>query len=131
MGAPDLLQALLSQGLTVWAEGNCVLVAPKARLTEETRTLIREHKAELLRVLEVQPPPNPGSDVRRRRVFEMLANNPAARYAVLAHDDHDSDAVLLTLAIRDRVTCELRIPKNRYDPILLLDLIERYGSTVH
>jgi len=61
----------------------------------------------------------------------MLANNPTARYAVLAHDDHDSDAVLLTLAIRDRVTCELRIPKNRYDPILLLDLIEQYGDTVH
>ena len=43
----------------------------------------------------------------------------------------DPEAVLLTLAIRGQATCELRIPRDRYDPFLLLDLIERHGATVH
>ncbi len=28
-------------------------------------------------------------------------------------------------------TCEFHIPRDRYDPFLLLDLIERHGATVH
>jgi hypothetical protein len=45
--------------------------------------------------------------------------------------------VLLALAIRralpdgSAVTCELRVPRDKYDPWLLLELIERHGGTVH
>lgn len=76
-------------------------------------------------------PPDPSAEARRQRVLAMLDENPAARYAVLTHDTGDAEAVILTLAIRGRATCELRIPRDRYDPFLLLDLIERHGGTVH
>ena len=131
MGAPDLLHALQGQGLTVWAKGDRLLVAPKARITDETRRLIREHKAELLKTLATDPMPDPAAEARRGRVLELLADHPTARYAVLTDTQADPEAVLLTLAIRGQATCELRIPRDRYDPFLLLDLIERHGATVH
>ncbi len=49
----------------------------------------------------------------------------------------DPDAVILALAIRGAmpnggtVTCELAIPRAKYDGVLLLDLLERHGGTVH
>ena len=61
----------------------------------------------------------------------MLSKNPAARYAILTDTESDPEAVLLTLAIRGKATCELRIPREKYDPFLLLELIERHGGTVH
>ena len=45
--------------------------------------------------------------------------------------------MILALAIRGAfpdggtVTCELAIPRAKYDPFLLLDLIERHGGTIH
>lgn len=131
MGAPDLLHALQGQGFKLWTEGGRLLVAPKARITEETRRLIREHKPELLAALAADPLPDPVAEARRQRVLELLAQNPTARYAVLTHDPGDPEGVILTLAIRGQATCELLIPRDRYDPFLLLDLIERHGGTVH
>ena len=68
---------------------------------------------------------------RRQRVLAMLDANPTARYALLTDMQADPEAVLLTLAIRGRATCELRIPRDRYDGVLLLDLIERHGAMTH
>ena len=61
----------------------------------------------------------------------MLADNPGVRYAVLTDTDTEADAVVLALAIRGMASCELRIPRAKYDPLLLLHLIERHGATVH
>jgi hypothetical protein len=77
------------------------------------------------------PLPDPAMEARRQRVLEMLTANPGARYALVTDLESDPEAVLLTLAIRGRASCELRIPRDRYDPFLLLAQIERHGSTVH
>jgi len=74
---------------------------------------------------------------RRQRVLAMLADRQAVRYAVLTDTEAEPEAVILALAIRGAkhdgaiVTCELRIPREKYDPWLLLSLIERHGATVH
>lgn len=66
----------------------------------------------------------------------MLAEQPGMRYAVVV-DNPDTDPVSVALGIRGAmpdgsiVTCELRVPRAKYDPFLLLDLIERHGGTVH
>lgn len=73
--------------------------------------------------------PEPVAEARRQRVLAMLAQHPTARYAVIT--DTEPDVVILALAVRDVATCELRIPRDKYDGVLLLDLIERCGSTVH
>lgn len=80
--------------------------------------------------------PDPAAEDRRQRVLGLLAERPGIRYAVVV-DNPDTDPVILALAIRGAmqdggtVTCELHIPREKYDPFLLLDLIERHGATVH
>lgn len=75
--------------------------------------------------------PDPAAEARRQRVLEMLAQRPGTRYAVVTDCEAEPDAVIMALAIRGVGTCELRIPKAKYDGVLLLDLIERHGATVH
>jgi hypothetical protein len=43
-----------------------------------------------------------------------------------AHTDIDPDDVIVTLAIRGKGVCEVRIPKSRYDAFRLMEAIERY-----
>jgi hypothetical protein len=70
------------------------------------------------------------TEARRQRVLAMLAERPGIRYAVLTDTEADPEAVILVLAIRGVATSELRIPREKYDPFLLLELIERHGGTV-
>lgn len=78
-----------------------------------------------------EPLSDPASEVRRQRVLEILAAHPGARYAVVTDTKAQPEVVILTLAIRGRATCELRISREKYDGLLLLDLVERHSGTVH
>lgn len=108
----------------LWAE-------PRAALNDELRNLIRQHRAELRQALEADRLPDPTAEARRQRVLAMLAARPGVRYTMLTDIEADPEAVILILAIRGVGTCELRIPRDRYDPWLLLDLVEKYGGSVH
>jgi hypothetical protein len=68
---------------------------------------------------------------RRKRVLDMLAKSPCARYAVAIDTDSDPDFVIATVAIQDAASCELQIPRENFDPFLLLDLIAQHGSVTH
>ena len=127
------------------ADGVMLALSPtgtiKAVGTEQAVTrwlpVIRLHRAELITELRAA---NDGAyealtdlaaEARRQRVIGMLAENPGLQYAVTTDANTDPNAVILTLAIRGRATCELRIPREKYDPFLLLDLLDRHGATVH
>ena len=69
---------------------------------------------------------DPAADSRRQRVLAMLANDPALRLAVVC--DGQGDPVPVTVAIREG-TCEVLIPAARFDPLALLDLVERHAGT--
>lgn len=71
------------------------------------------------------------ADERIAKMTAKLKTDPGLRYAMEAHDKLEPDSVILTLAIRGKAACEFRIPRERYDPFLLLDLIERHGGTIH
>jgi hypothetical protein len=78
----------------------------------------------------------PAAEARKQRALALLAQRPGIRHAVVS-DDSEADAVILAVAIRDAlpdggtVTCELRIPRAKYDAFLLLDLLERHGGKTH
>jgi hypothetical protein len=77
------------------------------------------------------PTPMTPADARIGKVLAKLQADPGLRFAVEAHIDADPDAVILTLAIRDKAACELRIPREKYDPFLLLELIQSHSGKVH
>jgi hypothetical protein len=58
MGAPDLLHALHDRGLRLWADGDRLMVAPRERIDDELRAMIREHKPELLAALATDALPD-------------------------------------------------------------------------
>jgi hypothetical protein len=70
------------------------------------------------------------AEARRERVLAMLEAHPGARYAFLTDTRADPEVVIVALAIRGLATYEFRIPPDKYDGTLLLDLIERHGGTV-
>ena len=126
MGAPDILAHLHAAGVSLSRKGDKLIASPREAVTPEIVDLIRAHKPELLEALR-----DPVAEARRQRVLAKLEDNPEAPYAVVTDSEADPQAVILALAIRGRATCELRIPRDRYDPFLLLDLIERHCGTIH
>ena len=71
--------------------------------------------------------PDLAMEARRQRVLAMLGERPGVRYALLTDTKADQNAVILALAIRDVGTCELRVPRVKFDPFVLLDLIAQHG----
>lgn len=74
---------------------------------------------------------DPIAEKRRARVLAMLETHPGVKYAVLTDTEADPEAVILALAIRGQASFELRVPPKKYDPWLLLTLIERHSGTIH
>lgn len=129
MGAPDLLARLAAAGIRLTLVPDARIRAePREELTDELRELIRDHRAELLRVLSAEAP---RTQARRQRVLDLLAANPEATYATVTDMQADPDAVILALAMRGQASCELRIPRAKWDGTLFLDLMDRHGGTVH
>jgi hypothetical protein len=67
----------------------------------------------------------PASEVRRQKVLAMLARD-GSRYAV-AVDDAGTDPIIMALATPDG-TCEVLIPKDRYDPFAVLAMVEAWEA---
>ncbi len=127
------------------ADGVTLMLSPAGSIkaigggdaVERWLPIIRNHKPGIMAELRAANDtahdtlPDPAAEARWQRVLAMLAERPGIRYAALTDTEADPEAVILTLAIRGRATCELCIPRDKYDPWLLLDLIERHGGTVH
>ena len=63
---------------------------------------------------------------RRQRVLQMMAEDDQPRKYYWATDDQaHPEFVFLTLAIRDIGTCEMSIPKEKYDPFLLMEMLDK------
>lgn len=128
MNAPNVLAHLTAAGLklTPLRDGR-LWVEPKSRLTDELRVLIRTHKPELLAALD----PGWGDAVedRRNRVLAALEANPQKKIAALADVEADPRNVIVTLAIRSCATCELAIPREKWDGVLFLELLDRHCAS--
>lgn len=73
-------------------------------------------------------------EARRQKVIAMLEAVPDTQRAIYTDTDSDPHNVILTVAVRHPTgaTCELLIPKAKYDPWRLLELIERHNTqTIH
>ena len=95
--------------------------------------LIREYKPGIMEVLQEAANdllPDSAMEARRQRVLTVLAEQPGIPYAVVV-DNPDTDPVIMVLGIRGQVTCEFRVPREKFDPFLLLDLIGHHCETMH
>jgi hypothetical protein len=71
-------------------------------------------------------------EARRQKVIAMLERYPDTQRAIYADTDSDPHNVILAIAVRHIATCDMLIPKEKYDAFRLLELIERMGvQNVH
>ncbi|OGA54971.1 MAG: hypothetical protein A3F74_17500 [Betaproteobacteria bacterium RIFCSPLOWO2_12_FULL_62_58] len=138
MTPATIIQKAQADGVTlILSPSGTIKAAGEREAVNRWLPIIREHKNEIVNELRAanngayDAPPDATAETRRQRVLAMLRENPTARYAIVTETESDPDAVIVTLAIRGRATCELQIPRDRYDGALLLDLIDRHSATVH
>jgi len=71
-------------------------------------------------------------EARRQKVIAMLEADPGTQRAIYIDTDSDPRNVILTVAVRAcQQTCELLIPKAKYDSWRLLEMVERHGQATH
>lgn len=121
MGAPDLIFELRRKGYSIRADGGYLDISPADNLPPELVQQLKQSKAEIMTELK--------QEVRREKAIAMLEAAPNTQRAIYTDTDSDPHNVILTVAVRHPTpaTCEMLIPKAKYDPWRLLELIERHG----
>jgi len=123
MGAPDLIFKLRSDGYSIIVDGSYLDISPADDLSPELVRQLKQSKAEILSELQ--------RETREKKVLAMLEENPNKQRAVYADTESDQKYVILTIAVRHLATCEMLIPKARYNPFRLIELIDQNGSCIH
>ncbi|MGH8580893.1 MAG: hypothetical protein ACREVK_12520 [Gammaproteobacteria bacterium] len=122
---PELL-ALLSQeaggSAEIWAKA----YTPKGELIH-VRCESEEHRRRVEAANPKREAVGCGSALRNK-VLKELADNPETKYAYVV-DDPGTDPVIVGFGIRDTATCEIAIPKERFDPFEFLLAIKGMAGT--
>ena len=120
MEARNLIDELRDGGAEIHiADGGYIEVT--GDLTDDQREAIRAYKPELLGIL--------GREHRRQQVLQMMAEDDQPRkYYWLTDDKAHADFVILAFAIRGVGTGELSIPKEKYDPFLLMEILDKHQA---
>ena len=117
MEAIEIIEYLRSNNFTVKADGDCIELSPPEKVTEDLIKRLRENKPKILEALKTEE--------RRQKVLSMLSEHPDKQRVYVTDDKADPDHVILTVAIRDLASFEMLIPKTKYDPFTLIDLIHK------
>src|SRR3989338_7288990 len=120
MGAPDLIFELRSNGYSIKADGRYLDISPADDLPDELVQQLKQHKPEILTALQLEQQ----QEARREKVLAMLDTDPKLKRAIHADTDSDRNNVILAIAIRHVATCEMLVPKAKYDAWQLLALVE-------
>ena len=64
---------------------------------------------------------------RADRAVALLNKDPTTRYGIVVDDESGGDDVIVALAIRGVATCELLLPRDRYDSMAFLECVEMLG----
>ena len=123
MGATELIFKLRSDGYSIIVDGSYLDISPADDLSVEFVQQLKQRKTEILSELQRED--------RQNKVLTMLEANPDKQRAVYADTESDQDNVILTIAVRHFATYEMLIPKAKYDPFRLLELIEQFGGSIH
>ncbi|MBL8499650.1 MAG: hypothetical protein JNL77_03540 [Nitrosomonas sp.] len=118
MEAAEIIEYLRDRDLTITlTDGDSLELSPAEKITHELIERLRKHKPAIIEELK--------REQRREKVLRMLAENPGTQRAFVTDTESDPDNVIITLAIRDQASFEMLIPRRKYDPFMLLELIER------
>lgn len=68
----------------------------------------------------------PAMEARRQKVLAMLDADPDKQRAIFADTTSEPENVILAIAVRHFATFEMLVPKAKYDPWQLLNILDRH-----
>ena len=113
----EIIEYLREENLTLRADGDVLELSPAEKIAEELIQRLKKHKPALL--AEVK------REERRNKVKAMLDEKPETQRAFITDTSTDPDSVILTMAIRDQYSFEMKIPKNKYDVFAMIELLNK------
>ena len=120
MEAAEIIEYLRNRDLTVnITDDDSLELYPAEKITNELIERLRKHKPAIIEELK--------REQRREKVLNMLEERPETQRAFVTDTESDRHNVILTLAIRNAGTCELLIPKHKYNPFVVLETIKKSG----
>lgn len=126
MDTPNLIIELRQKGYSIRADGGYLDISP-SDLPSDLVEQLKQSKPEVLAELQRE-----GVEWRRQKVIAMLQAEPDTPRAICVDANSDPHNVIVTVAVRAcRQTCEMLIPRDKYDPFVLRQLMERHAQTVH
>ena len=124
--ATELIRSLAQQGVNLRVDGEQLIVqAPKGSVASETMERLKEQKAAVMAELAAPS----GVRFRRQEVLQMMADDDRPRsHYWKTFDKAHPDFVILAFAIRGVGTGELSIPREKYDPFLLMEILDKHQA---
>ncbi len=118
MEAAEIIEYLRDRDLTITlTDGDSLELYPAEKITNELIERLRKHKPAIIEELK--------REQRRKKVLKMLEERTEIQRAFVADTETDPGNVILSMAIRNAGTCELLIPKHKYDPFAVLEIIQK------
>ncbi|MER0171368.1 MAG: hypothetical protein DU489_12325 [Nitrosomonas sp.] len=118
MEAAEIIEYLRDRDLTITlTDGDSLELSPAEKITHELIERLRKHKPAIIEELK--------REQRREKVLLMLEENPGTQRAFVTDTESDRHNVILTIAIKDKYSFEMLIPKSKYDPFAMLELLEK------
>ena len=115
MKAAKIIEYLRENDFEVKADGEYLELSPAEKVTDDLTQRLQKHKPAILKELQAES--------RRQKVLSMLTDYPDKKRAYATDTETDPDNVILTIGIRGLATFEMLVPKVKYDPFLLLEII--------
>jgi hypothetical protein len=127
MSAAQIIGQVVDAGGQIAADGADLVLTAQRPLPPALLDQIKAHKPELLAALarpDSLPPLPPAAEARRRKVLALARDGK--QYTILV-EDPSTDPVIAVLAT-PAGTCEVLIPKDRYDPFAVLAMVEAWEA---
>lgn len=109
--ATALIEEVQLLGIEIDAAGADLVLRPARAVPEWLIPQIKAAKPEILR------------ELRRRQALHLLAKYPEDQRAYVVDADSDPERVLVLLALRGVGSCDLEIPRIKWDPFLFLSFL--------
>ena len=125
--ATALIRDLASQGieLGLGADDQLIIRAPEGAIGPDMLDQLRREKRRVMAVLSQTQPLGPAREKRHQKVADMMAaDDKHGKYYFYADTYSEADSVVVCVGIRGLCTFDMRIPRAKYDAVLLAQALD-------
>ena len=124
MNTSNLIKTLRNQGFEIKATNDYLDISPANRVSRDVLLELKTNKKLIIRELQAEK--------RRFNVLDKLNQDLNLKRTLIVDSESDEINVIITIAIRDIGSCEMMIPKTRFDSWKFLEFCDlNFSDTLH